>query len=127
MSEKASNTTNKEADKLRGLAESGTLLYDAADAMCWPFQRVQYWEKRLNIRFKRGVRRTITQREEAKFRRLAAQGITLSRAALEMHWGTQKVQYYEREFGVVFRRVKPRPIVKGKMRWSAMRRAQATQ
>lgn len=46
-------TTQDEKDKLCILADRGTTLAQAADAMVWDYQRVMYWEKRLGIQFKR--------------------------------------------------------------------------
>lgn len=48
-------TTNKQLTELRALESSGATLNEAADAMCWSAQRVQYWEKKLGLRFERVI------------------------------------------------------------------------
>ena len=103
---KAPNATNQQVKKLRKLADEGLTLYEAAEAMLWPFQRIQYWEKRLNVRFARGRRRVLTEREIGKLRECAQKGLSLDGTAARMRWGRNKVWYWEKRLDIEFTRVR---------------------
>src|SRR5690242_12306881 len=93
-----------EVKKLQQLAHDGVLLYDVADAMGWEFQRVQYWEKRLALRFKRGRRPAIDIQDATKLQKLAASGLSLYAAAERMGWDWRKVWRWEKRLGLQFKR-----------------------
>lgn len=105
----APTTTTKEAKLLRTLAADGATLVDAANAMDWDFQRVQYWEQRLDIRFKRGRRpAAVPPADEAKLRKFANAGLTINDTADRMGWNPRKVWYWESRLGLQFVREKQR-------------------
>lgn len=103
---KEPNTTTQEIKKLQKLVSEGATLLSVADAMGWPFQRVQYWEKRLGIRFQRGGRPVLSIKDKAKLRRCAERGMSLDTAALNMNWDRDKVRYWEKRLYIHFVRMR---------------------
>lgn len=101
-------TTNHDIKKLRDMAAEGALLLSAADAMLWDFRRVQYWEKRLGIKFQRAnsTRAALPERMAEQLRSCADIGMTLDETALRMGWGRDKVWYWEQKLGLQFRRLR---------------------
>ena len=101
-------TTNHDIKKLRDMAAEGALLLGAADAMLWDFRRVQYWEKRLGIKFQRAnsTRAALPERTAEQLKSYADIGMTLDETALRMGWGRDKVWYWEQKLGLQFRRLR---------------------
>lgn len=90
------------------MAAAGVALMDAARAMDWKYQRVQQWELRSGLKFKRGVKKQIiSEKQERALRSLAAKGCSLSEAARELRWSSNRVWGWEKRLGLQFRRVKP--------------------
>lgn len=105
MFDREPNATNHQIKALQKLASDGAKLMEAAEAMGWDFRRVQYWEKRLAIRFQRGRRKVISAHEEARFRNLVDQGRSVYAIATDMRWHHQKVIYWEKSLGLKVRGV----------------------
>ena len=105
----APTTTTREAKTLHELAANGATLVGAADAMGWDFQRIQYWERRLGLHFKRGGRPLAIHTQDAtKLRKLADAGLSLDMAAERMEWDRDKIRYWEKRLGLQFTRMRQR-------------------
>ena len=103
-------TTTLELRKLRALSESGLSLMAAADEMEWGFNRVQYWEQKLGICFKRGIRRyPISNRQLERLKKCAEAGMPINETAELMGWPYRRVWRYAQRLGLQFRRLKHKP------------------
>ncbi len=101
-------TTNHHIKKLQAMAAEGALLLGAANAMSWDIRRIQYWEKRLDIKFQRtrSTRAALPEGTAEKFRACADSGMTLDETKLLMGWGREKTEFWERKLGLRFRRLR---------------------
>jgi len=105
---KAAPTTNQQVKAIQAMAANGTTLLRAADALLWDFRRLQYWEKRLGIRFQRSnsTRAALPDKDVSRLKNCAASHMTLNETADYMGWGRDKVWYWEQKLGLQFRRVR---------------------
>ena len=105
---KAAPTTNQQVKAIQAMAANGTTLLRAADALLWDFRRLQYWEKRLGIRFQRAnsTRAALPEKDVSRLKNCAASHMTLNETAEHMGWGRDKVWYWEQKLGLKFHRVR---------------------
>jgi hypothetical protein len=75
--------------------------------LLWDYQRVQQWEQKLGIRFRRHPRRDLSQ-ENARLCELARAGMTLKEAALASGLSYLTVCNRERSLGLNFKRSRNR-------------------